>query len=121
MARPKKTTDERRDDQLKTRLTTAERVEIERNASLLGVSPAEFMRRRALGYRLPVALVEQRQRALLATALLRVGVNLNQLTRHVNAGNLPPLDLLRAVLVRINVMLDEIYGPGTDGGQATPS
>jgi hypothetical protein len=55
MARPRKAPEEKRDDQLNPRLTTAERAEIERNAAALGIAPTEFMRRRTLGYRLPMA------------------------------------------------------------------
>jgi hypothetical protein len=103
---------------LGVRVTVGERAEIERNASLLGISPAEFLRRRSLGYRLPDPMAEQRQTAALATALLRIGVNLNQLTHHVNAGSLPPSDLLHGLLARINSLLDQTYGPGSDGGRA---
>jgi len=110
MARPKKTPDELRTEMLGVRVTMAERVEIERNARHLGVSPAEFMRRRTLGHRLPVTMIEQRQEAVQATALLRIGVNLNQWTHHMNAGRIPPFDLLRTLLARINALLDKIYG-----------
>ena len=41
------------------RFTTAERAEVEHNASTLGISPPEFMRRRTFGYRLP----DRRRRA----------------------------------------------------------
>jgi Bacterial mobilisation protein (MobC) len=82
------------------------------------LTAAEFMRRRSLGYRLPDAVAEQRHIAALATALLRIGVNLNQLTHHVNAGSLPPSDLLQGVLGRINALLDQIYGSGDNGGRA---
>jgi hypothetical protein len=70
MGRPKKAPEERRGDQLNPRLTTAERVEIERNAAILGISPSDFMRRRSLDYRLPVALAVQRHVAACAVALL---------------------------------------------------
>jgi hypothetical protein len=116
MARPKKAAQERRDGMVGVRVTMAERVQIERNARMLGVSPAEFMRRRSLGYRLPPAVDGQQQTAELATALLRIGVNLNQLTRHVNAGALPPPDILPGLLARINALLDETDGPGDHGG-----
>ena len=39
MARPKKAPEEKREDRLYPRLTTAERVEIEDNAAILGVTP----------------------------------------------------------------------------------
>lgn len=119
MARPKKAPEERRGDQLGVRLTTAERAELEQHAAALGISPAEFARRRSLGYRLPAGSVaEQRHVARLAVALLRIGVNLNQLTHRANAGREPPPDYLRALADRINALLDGIYGPGDSGGRA---
>jgi len=115
MARPKKMEEERRDGMVGVRVTAAERVQIERNARMLGISPAEFMRRRSLGYRLPPAVDGQQQTAELAAALLRIGVNLNQLTRHVNAGALPPPDILPGLLTRINALLDGADGSGDHG------
>jgi hypothetical protein len=54
MARPKKAPEEKREDRLNPRLTTAERAEIEQHAAILGVSPSEFVRSRSLSYRLPL-------------------------------------------------------------------
>lgn len=68
------------------RFTTAEKVEIAQHAAILGVSPSDFIRRRSLSYRLPVALAVQRHVAACAVALLRLGVNLNQIARRMNAG-----------------------------------
>ena len=75
------------------------------------------MRCRSVGYRLPAALAVQRHVAALAVALLRLGVNLNQIARHMNAGRgVPPA--LFALIDRIDAILDEIYGPGDNGGRA---
>ena len=117
MARPKKAPEEKREDRLNPRLTTAERAEIESHAAILGISPSEFMRRRSLDYRLPVALAVQRHVAALAVALLRLGVNLNQIARHMNAGRGAPPDL-SALIARIEAILDDIYGPGDNSGRA---
>jgi hypothetical protein len=117
MGRPKKAPEEKRGDQLNPRLTTAERTEIEGNAAILGISPSEFMRSRSLSYRLPAALAVQRHVAALAVALLRLGVNLNQIARHMNAGRGAPPDL-SALIARIEALLDDIYGPGDNGGRA---
>jgi mobilization protein NikA len=115
MARPKKTPDDLRTDTLGIRLTAIERARLDEFAALHGLTATEFMRRRSLGYRLPAPIAEQRQLAALATALLRIGVNLNQLTHHVNAGSLPPADLLPGLLSRINALLDTVYDPRADG------
>jgi hypothetical protein len=117
MARPKKAPEDRRDDRLNPRLTSAERAEIERNAAALGLTPSEFIRRRALGYRLPASVAVQRQTATLATALLRIGVNLNQLTHRANIGREPQEDYLRSLADQISAVLDRIYGSGDNGGR----
>jgi hypothetical protein len=116
MARPKKAPEEKREDRLNPRLTTAERAEIEQSAAILGISPSEFVRRRSLGYRFPVALAVRRQAAAQAVALLRIGVNLNQIARHMNAGREAPPDLT-TLITRIDALLDGIYGPGDNGGR----
>jgi len=117
MARPRKAPEEKREDRLNPRLTTTERVEIEQHAAILGISPSEFMRSRSLSYRLPASLAVQRHVAALAVALLRLGVNLNQIARHMNAGRGAPPDL-SALIARIEAILDDIYGPGDNGGRA---
>jgi Bacterial mobilisation protein (MobC) len=117
MARPRKAPEEKREDRLNPRLTTAERVEIEQHAAILGISPSEFMRSRSLSYRLPVALALQRHIAALAVALLRIGINLNQIAYRMNKGGGAPPQLL-ALIARIEAILDDIYGPGDNGGRA---
>jgi hypothetical protein len=117
MARPTKAPEERRVNGPNPRMTIAERVEVEQHAAILGISPSEFMRSRSLGYRLPAALAVQRHVAALAVALLRLGVNLNQIARHMNAGRGAPPDL-SAMIARIDALLDQIYGPGDNGGRA---
>jgi Bacterial mobilisation protein (MobC) len=114
MGRPRKAPEERRENGPNPRFTTAEKVEIAQHADLLGVSPSDFIRRRTLGYRLPVALALQRHVAAVAVALLRIGVNLNQIARHMNAGRGAPPELL-ALIDRINALLDQIYGPCDNG------
>ena len=117
MARPRKAPEERRVNGPNPRMTTAEKAEVEQHAAILGISPSEFMRRRSLNYRLPAALAVQRHVAALAVALLRIGVNLNQIAHHTNAGRGAPPDL-SALIARIEAILDDIYGPGDNGGRA---
>lgn len=113
MARPKKAPAELRDDQLKLRLTAAEHAAISRTAGAMGLTAAEFVRRRALGYRLPPISAEQQAMASLAAALIPIGNNLNQLTRAANAGRLLPHSV-QELTDRITAMLDGFYGPGAD-------
>ena len=118
MARPRKAPHEKRDEALNPRLTAAERAEIERSAAAFGVSPSEFMRRRALGYRLPADLAAQQATASIGAAFNRLGVNLNQIARHLNAGGGRSAALerdLHALLERINAAMDRLYGPGGNG------
>ena len=112
MGRPTKTDDQRRGN-FTLRLTMADRVEIETNAALLGLTTAEFVRRRTLGYRMPEALARQRDTARLATAGLRIGVNLNQIAKHMNAGRDAPASL-DSLLAEITAWLDAVHDPGAD-------
>ena len=113
MARPKKAEAERREAQQKVRLTFAEQADLERFAAHHGLTVAEYMRRRALDYRLPADTAGRRQTALLATALMRLGVNLNQIAHRLNAGGREPA-YLPDLIARINAELDTIYGPESD-------
>jgi hypothetical protein len=117
MARPKKAPEDRRDEALNPRLTMGERAEIERNAAALGLSPSEFMRRRALGYRLPSNVAAQQATASLGAAFNRLGVNLNQIARQLNVGRSPSEVEANLVLLidRINAEMDRMYGPGGNG------
>lgn len=86
MARPKKSPDDLRDVRTAVMLTERERAELEQRASTFGLTLSEYLRRQALGRALPAYAGDQRSRAVLATALLRIGVNLNQIAHHMNAG-----------------------------------
>jgi hypothetical protein len=77
--RPRKAPHERRDQRLPApRVTAAERSFVERLAAAAGFDVAEYIRRRALGYKLPTRAT--RTDALALLELNRVGVNLNQIT-----------------------------------------
>ena len=117
MGRPRKAPEERRGNGPNPHFTTAEKVEIADHAATLGVSPSDFIRRRTLGYRLPVTLALQRHVAACAVALLRIGVLLNQIAYRMNKGGEAPPELL-ALIARIDAILDDIYGPGDNGGRA---
>ena len=106
MGRPKLDPKERRDDHLpNVRVTANERAELERRAEEAGISLTEFCRRAILNRRIAP------RRSSIADSMLvelnRVGVNLNQIARHMNAGrDLPPdfaitLDELRATLAKV--------------------
>ncbi len=78
----KKAPHEKRSRQVKIRMTLAEQIQLDAIAASLGITPAEFMRRRAFGYSLP-RQADQQQALLKAVAVLAAtGNNLNQLTRY---------------------------------------
>ena len=61
----------------------------------------------------------QQARASLGAAFNRLGVNLNQIARHLNAGGDRSAALdreLQALIDRINAEMDKLYGPGGNGG-----
>lgn len=115
MGRPRKSPDELHDVPTTVMLTAAERAELEQRAHALGLTMSDYLRRQALGRPMPAGAVELRHRAALATALLRIGVNLNQITRHMNAGRGAPShlsDLIEAIRGHVDALTrDE---PGRD-------
>ena len=104
MGRPKLSPEERRDCQTTVLYTIQERAELERRATALGLTLSEYIRRRTLGVPLPPQSADRETRDKLATSLLRIGVNLNQITKHMNAGRHAPPDL-PALVATINTHL----------------
>lgn len=104
MGRPKMSPQDRRDCQTTVLYTMQERAELEARAASVGLSLSEFIRRRTLGVALPPQSADRVTRDKLAVSLLRIGVNLNQITKHMNAGrNAPPE--LPALVASINTHL----------------
>ena len=114
MVRPKKSDHERRDMTAKIRVSSLEHAQIEQSASMAGMTLSDFFRRRALGHRIKsTPQIDRDQMEKASVALLRLGVNLNQLTKHVNAGRSVPHGDLSALITRINqtmYQLDESRG-----------
>lgn len=116
MARPKKPAHERRDlPPVGVRLTEIEKAQAEQSANAHGLNLSEFFRRRALGYRLPATNINRQQIAEATTALLRLGVNLNQIAHHVNAGRDTPVYELSDLIERINKTMDAFNDSGGVG------
>ena len=78
MARPRKAPDERRSEKIEGRVTPQEKLGFLEQCEAAGMTEAEFVRRRCLGYQVPPArpLVDQR----LLRELNAIGNNVNQLT-----------------------------------------
>ena len=109
MARPKKPDHERRDSSALVRMNSLERAQIEHSASMAGMTLAEFFRSRALGHRIKSgAQIDRDQMDKASVALLRLGVNLNQITKHVNAGRPAPVVELADLITRINETMDSL-------------
>ena len=108
MARPQKKNDERRDCVLPPlRCTCTERAIIQANAAQAGMSVSHYVRAGALSgdkiiVREPVA--DNR----LVQALLAIGRNLNQLTKKAHIFGEYDAALLRAVLRKIDGLLDKL-------------
>ncbi len=94
--RPPLPAEERRDRRAVVRLTAAEVLEVADRAASARLAPAVYMRRRALAE--PVRrVVVQRLGAAERRELNRIGVNLNQIARALNAGAAAPAGTRAAV------------------------
>lgn len=112
MARPKKAPDEKRTEQLAPlRVTASERAFIEAQAAVAGLSPSDFVRRRALGRKVEAAAHTQADAALLLE-LNRIGVNLNQIARAMNSERREFGDL-GDVLAMLKAALGKVAGDGS--------
>lgn len=120
MARPKKQQQEARTVRFNLRFSPDEWREVEPKAATAGLMPAEFCRLAVLGQPTPAAASatpspEAPQAAAPAgvahvVALNRVGVNLNQIARALNAGmGFVPTEL-EDTLSRVNQLLDDWQG-----------
>lgn len=79
MPRPRKESTERREEQIKLRLTMAELEHLRTQAGRAGLSTADYARRRILGHE--VTPRAARADAALVSEINRIGVNVNQLAR----------------------------------------
>lgn len=101
MARPKKRESEKRTEQVNSRYTLAERLALEKQAQAAGMSLAEYQCRRTLGHIVKAA--PSPVSAELVREINRVGVNLNQVQKTLNATS-----ALRHDTDRIMAKLEEV-------------
>ena len=85
MARPRLGEEERRTRTVGVRVTEAEAEELRERAQDARLSVGAYLRRRGLGQRVRMA-TERRLGAVELRELNRIGVNLNQMARAMNAG-----------------------------------
>jgi hypothetical protein len=108
MARPTKSQDERRTAQLPPlRVTEAERVHVAAQAAKAGLGVTEYQRRRILGHSVTAKRTAADDRLL--AELNRVGVNLNQIAKTMNAGRDMPHSLT-AVLDELAALRATVEG-----------
>ena len=112
MARPKLHAAVIQTRRVTLRLTEADYIKLDRAAKSYGLSVSEFVRRRIQSHRLPPQTTEQEAFSKATNALLRLGVNLNQITHRLNRSDRLNLDALYGLIDRINITmeaLDESY------------
>lgn len=107
MPRPRKDTAERREEQIKLRLTLAELEHLRTQAERAGLSTAEYGRRRILGHE--VSPRASRADAALVSELNRIGVNVNQLARAAHTDPDATRDW-RFVLTELRQVLAKVAG-----------
>ena len=115
MARPTKHPDEKRSALARARLTPAEHEHVKTQAHLAGLDVSEYVRRRILGYEVPLkgtgsadpGLVTEVNR--LALELSAIGNNANQLARSANSGRRAQ-SAWADVVARINELGDQVSG-----------
>ena len=113
MARPRMHPDERRDQRFNLRFTVAELEHVETQARIAGLSPTDYLHRRALGYEVPSAATRRVDPALV-TEINKLGLQLsaignlaNQLARDANSGR-TPRTAWQNVVARINELGDQV-------------
>jgi len=108
--RPKKAAGAARDCRAAFRLTTEELEAVEREAGAAGLTVSAYCRRVVLRHRVTPAARGADAAAL--SALNRVGVNLNQVARHLNVHGRPPRDLAET-LAEVRRAVEALAGGGT--------
>ena len=108
MSRPRKQPAEKRSLRLPAAsVTPAEFAEVERQASVVGLSAPEFVRRCVLGRRIAPRRTHSDDAILVE--LNRIGVNINQMARATNSGRPPLAGDLRAALAALLRTLERLH------------
>ena len=106
MARPKKDISKQRTVVIAFRVSQSEYVIITNNAGTIGLSVAEYIRRKCTGKSLPKKRVDPLDRKLFVE-LSRVGNNLNQLARVSNSGIHAPFSISKQ-LEEVKMLLQQL-------------
>lgn len=100
MARPRINDTDKRIIQVNIRLTVEEHARISQYASASGISVANWMRRKVFTGKFPPVKVSPLDAAVYQE-LKKIGVNLNQATHKINAGEFPKDYLTRQLELQI--------------------
>jgi hypothetical protein len=112
MARPKANDSDKRLVQVNIRLTTDENSKVNQFASASGLSPANWIRARIFTGKFPTPKLSPLD-ASIYRELKRIGINLNQVTHKINAGECPKeylpqlLELTRLLNKIINLLIHD--------------
>ena len=106
MARPKKDISKQRTIVIAFRVSKSEYLIIGNNAKTIGLSTAEYIRRKCTGKSLPKKKVDPLDRKLFVE-LSRMGNNLNQLARTSNSGIRDPFSIHKQ-LEEVKMLLQQL-------------
>lgn len=112
MARPRSAPDERRTVQVNMRFSPTEASQLSEKADSAGMTTAAFGRAAMLGKSIKV----QKSTApdfMTRNELRRIGVNLNQIAKAMNARHLPPPPQLVEMLHKLDTLFDQWIGDGS--------
>lgn len=109
MARPTKDANEKLSETVKLRMTVAEHEHVRVQARVAGVTVSDYLRRRAVGYIVPEVPASRRADLSLVNELNRIGVNMNQIARTLNAGRPERIDL-DVALAELRGVFDKVLG-----------
>lgn len=105
MARPTKNIDEKQSEILRFRCTLSEKNSIQKKSSQVGLSLSDYMRQMALDGHIKVR--KSKHDFELVYELKKLGVNINQQTKKLNATGILPIELKR-VLPKLEKLLDQL-------------
>lgn len=105
MSRPRVNEEDKRVVQVNIRLTAEENTQLSEYANSSGLSPANWIRKKIFSGKNPPARLSPLD-ASLYNELKRIGVNLNQVTHKINAGEFPKEYLVRQL--ELQMMLNKV-------------
>lgn len=119
MARPRKNPQDRRTEQIGLPLSPVELAKLKAKAEAAGTNTTEFARAAALGKRIAVTQSTAPD-FITRHELRRIGTNLNQMAKAMNARKEVPPAALEAVIAKLDTLFDRWLEHGSEGRQFRP-